>query len=252
LSSEIPSPTDAHPGRRNLTFLLAPVVAMIVAGYTADALWPTLVHDNPLLLISLSAKNRYLVLVVNQVAPWAYYLIGTARLLLPDPFFFALGWFYGAAALRWMERRTPTVGRYMHTLERWFGRWGAPLVVLFPNNYVCLIAGAAGMSPWLFAGLNIVGTIGRLLMLQVIGDIFAGPISSILDFVGHWRIPLLVISIGFVLIASIGELRRGRQELDALHELEDTADEVERTHHPLHDGVDSPADGSADGSVGGD
>ena len=66
MSAQPESPSDAHPGRRHLTLLIAPIVAMIVAGYTADALWPDLVNGNPLLLISLSAKNRYLVLVVNQ------------------------------------------------------------------------------------------------------------------------------------------------------------------------------------------
>jgi membrane protein DedA with SNARE-associated domain len=132
LSAESAIPTDPHRGRRLLTFLIAPIVAMIVAAYLADALWPSLVNENPLLLISLSAKNRYLVLVVNHVEPWAYFLIGSIRLLLPDPFFFAIGWFFGAAALHWMERRTPTTGRYMRAVEGWFGKWGAPLVVLFP------------------------------------------------------------------------------------------------------------------------
>ena len=161
MSAESAVPTDPHRGRRLLTFLIAPIVAMIVAGYVADALWPSLVNENPLLLISLSAKNRYLVLVVNHVEPWAYFLIGSIRLLLPDPFFFAIGWFFGAAALRWMERRTPTTGRYMRAVEGWFGKWGAPLVVLFPNNYVCLVAGAARMNPIKFAVLNIVDPVRR-------------------------------------------------------------------------------------------
>jgi membrane protein DedA with SNARE-associated domain len=230
LSAKSDSPSNAHPGRRHLTILIAPIVAMIVAGYTADALWPDLVNNNPLLLICLSAKNRYLVLVVNQVDVWAYYLIGTVRLLLPDPFFFAIGWFYGAAALRWMETRTPTTGRYMRSIEGWFGKWGAPLVVLFPNNYVCLVAGAARMSPLLFAALNIFGTISRLFMIQIVGDIFSGPINSILGFVADWRIPLLAISIGIVAIFWIGELRRGRQEIEAFRELEDAADEIELDH----------------------
>lgn len=230
MSAQPESPSDAHPGRRHLTLLIAPIVAMIVAGYTADALWPDLVNGNPLLLISLSAKNRYLVLVVNQLSLWSYYVVGTLRLLLPDPFFFALGWFYGEAALKWMERRTPTTGRYMRAVEGWFGKWGAPLVVLFPNNYVCLVAGASKMRPIKFAILNIVGTAGRLLMLQIIGDIFAGPIDSILSFVATWRIPLLVISIALVAVFWIGELRRGRQEIDAFRELEDAADEIELGH----------------------
>lgn len=221
------SPSPARPGRRHLVLLLAPIVVMIAAGYVADALWPSLVESNPLLLITLSAKNRYLVLVVNHVETWAYYVIGTVRLLLPDPFFFALGWLYGDAALHWMERRTPTVGRLMRTLEGWFAKWGDPLVVLFPNNYICTIAGAARMSPVRFATLNVIGTIGRLLMLQVIGDVFAGPIDSILEFVAHWRIPLLVLTISLVVISWLLELRNGRSELDALHEFEDAADEIE-------------------------
>jgi membrane protein DedA with SNARE-associated domain len=203
---------------------------MVVAGYTADALWPDLVNSNPLLLISLSAKNRYLVLVVNHLASVSYYVVGSLRLLLPDPFFFALGWFYGEAALKWMERRTPTTGRYMRAVEGWFGKWGAPLVVLFPNNYVCLVAGAAKMRPIKFAALNIVGTIGRLFMLQIVGDVFAGPIDSILGFIASWRIPLLVVSISLVAIFWISELRRGRKEIEAFRELEDAADEIELGH----------------------
>jgi len=203
---------------------------MIVASYFADALWPTLVESNPLLLIGLSAKNRYLVLVVNELPLWSYYIVGTLRLLLPDPFFFLIGWFYGASALRWMERRSPTMGRFMRALEGWFGKWGAPLVFLFPNNYVCIIAGAARMSPLLFAGLNIAGTISRLLMVQIIGDLFSSPLNSVLDFVANYRIPLLMITITMVIIGWVIELRRGRQELVALHELEDAADEIELSH----------------------
>jgi hypothetical protein len=86
------------------------------------------------------------------------------------------------------------------------------------------------MSPLLFAALNIFGTIGRLFMIQIVGDIFSGPINSILGFVADWRIPLLAISIGIVAIFWIGELRRGRQEIEAFRELEDAADEIELDH----------------------
>lgn len=203
---------------------------MVICGYIADALWPTLVESNPLLLIGLSAKNRYLVLVVNNVASVWYYLIGTLRLLAPDPLFFLIGWFYGQAALRWMERRTPTIGSFMARLERWFPRLSWPLVLMFPNNYVCLIAGAARMSPVLFITLDIIGTLGRLLMIQVIGDVFAGPVDSFLGFVATWRIPILIVTIGLVALSTVGEFRRGNREMDALHDLEDAADEVALGH----------------------
>jgi membrane protein DedA with SNARE-associated domain len=220
----VPARPEREPRRGPLVLLIAPIVAMIAAGYVADALWPTLVETHPLWLLGLSARNRYAVLVVNRVDLWAYYLLGTARLLLPDPFFFALGWFYGPAALRWMERRTPTVGSTMRRLEKWFARWGHPLVVIIPNNYVCLIAGASGMSPVLFAFLNVTGTVGRLAVLQVVGDVFSGPIDWFLELVAQYRIPLLVVSIVVVAFMVGGELRRGRKDIDDLQELDRSLD----------------------------
>lgn len=219
-----PAAHEREPRRGPLALLIAPIVAMIACGYVADALWPTLVESHPLWLLGLSARNRYAVLVVNRVDLWAYYLWGTLRLLLPDPFFFALGWFYGPAALRWMERRTPTVGTMMRRLEGWFGKWGHPLVVIMPNNYVCLIAGASGMSPVLFAFLNVTGTVGRLVLLQIVGDVFSGPIDWFLDLVATYRIPLLVISVVVVAVMAGGELRRGRKEIEGLQELEHSVD----------------------------
>ena len=112
----------------------------------------------------------------------------------------------------------------MRRLEGWFGRWGYPLVVVIPNNYVCLIAGAAGMSPVVFAALNVVGTIGRLALLQVVGDIFSGPIDWFLDLVAQYRIPRLVVSVVVVAVMAGSELRRGRKEIEGLQEMERSAE----------------------------
>jgi membrane protein DedA with SNARE-associated domain len=214
-----------EPRKGHLALLIVPIAVMVAMGYVADALWPTLVEEHPLWLLALSARNRFAVLVVNQVDLWAFYLVGTIRLLAPDPFFFALGWMYGPAALRWMEQRTPTVGTQMRRLEGAFGKWGYPLVVIIPNNYVCLIAGAARMSIPVFVVLNVVGTVGRLLMLQVIGDIFADPIDTLLGWISDYRIPLLVISVVVVAVMAGGELRRGRRDIESLEELERSAED---------------------------
>jgi len=219
-----PATPEREPRRGPLALLIAPIIALIACGYVADALWPTLVESHPLWLLGLSARNRYAVMVVNRVDLWAYYLWGTLRLLLPDPFFFALGWFYGPAALRWMEKRTPSVGTIMRRLEGWFAHRGHALVLIIPNNYVCLIAGAAQMSPVVFALLNVTGTVGRLLLLQIVGDIFDGPINWFLDLVAQYRIPLLVISIVVVAVMAGNELRRGRKEIEGLQELDHSMD----------------------------
>ncbi len=69
-----------------------------------------------------------------------------------------------------------------------------------------------------------VGTVGRLAFLQVIGDVFSGPIDTVLGWVGEYRIPLLAISITLVLLSTAGELRRGRKDLADLHELEEAGE----------------------------
>jgi membrane protein DedA with SNARE-associated domain len=86
------------------------------------------------------------------------------------------------------------------------------------------------MNPIKFAALNIVGTIARLVMILFVGDVFSGPIDSLLGFIANWRIPLLVVSISLVAIFWISEIRRGRKEIEAFRELEDAADEIELGH----------------------
>ena len=111
-----------------------------------DALAPKLVDEHPLLLIAMNARNRNLILVTNQLDAVSYYVVATLRLLLSDPLFFLIGYWYGDTALTWMEQRTKTYGTMLRQWERWFGKAAYPLVFIAPNNVICLFAGAAGMS----------------------------------------------------------------------------------------------------------
>lgn len=212
-------PTGA-PNRLALTLVVAPLIAMVAAGYVAGAFWPEWVNSRPLLLIMLSSQNRYLILTVNQLEAWSYYLVGTTRLLLPDPFFYVLGYWYGDAAVRWMESRTATVGNMLRWLEQAFARWGYPLVFLFPNNPICLLAGAARMRVWLFALLNVTGTVTRLVLIALIGDALQRPIDAVLDFIAEYRLPLIVVSVVIVAFTMWNETRKGTSEIEQLRGLE--------------------------------
>jgi membrane protein DedA with SNARE-associated domain len=208
------------PNRTSLTLVVAPLIAMVAAGYVAGAIWAQLLESHPLLLITLSAQNRYLILTVNQLAPASYYVVGTARLLLPDPLFYLLGYWYGDAAVRWMESRTATIGSMLRWLETAFRRWGHPLVFCFPNNPVCLFAGAARMRLWVFALLNITGTIARLILIAWIGYALQRPIDDVLDFIARYRVPLLIASVVLMGFTIWNETRHGTSEIDQLLELE--------------------------------
>ncbi len=158
--------------------IIAPIIVLVIASNVGDALAPSLVDRHPLWLIALNARNRNLVLVTNQLDPFPYYLVGTLRLLLSDPLFYVLGYLYGDAAVTWMERKAPTYGRLMRTAERFFATAAYPLVFIAPNNYICLFAGAAGMPIIAFVILNVTGTVVRLYLIRVVGDIFDSPIQT--------------------------------------------------------------------------
>jgi membrane protein DedA with SNARE-associated domain len=215
------------PSRRILWLIITPIIVLVIATNVGDALAPTLVDEHPLLLIALNARNRNLVLATNQIDTIPYYVVGTVRLLLSDPLFYVLGYLYGDTAIRWMERKAPTYGRFMRTAERFFATAAYPLVFIAPNNYICLFAGAAGMPIAAFVILNVTGTIFRLYLIRVVGDVLDSPIQSILDFIKDYRVPLLVITIGLVSFSIWNERRLGKGEITSLTHLEEEMEEID-------------------------
>lgn len=200
---------------------MAPLILLVIAAYAGDAFMPYLVDNNPLLLIALNARNRNLALVTNQLDALSYYSVGFIRLVLSDPLFYLLGWFYGDAAVRWAERNTQTLGDSLRWVERNFKNFALPLVFAFPNNFICLFAGAAGMRPVVFAVANISGTVARLYIIRALGETFSGPLDWVVDFIAEYRTPLLILSIVLVIFTIISERKKGGGELTGLTNLPD-------------------------------
>lgn len=221
-----PGPTTARPtpGRRTLVLIAAPLVLLTIAANVGDALAPSLVDRHPLLLIALNARNRNLALTTNLLDPIPYYVVGFVRLVVSDPLFYLLGYFYGDAAVKWVERNTRTLGSSLRFVESHFGRFALPLVFLVPNNWICLFAGASGMRPAVFIAANVAGTIVRLWVIRVLGNVFSEPIDWVLEMIGEYRIPLLVLSVGAVLFTVLTERRSGRGELAGLTTLPEDLD----------------------------
>lgn len=217
-----------RPSRRALVLVSLPLIALVIMGYLGDALAPTLVDTHPLLLILLNPRNRYLALVSNDLDAWSYYLVGFGRLAVSDPLFFLLGAWYGDAAVRWMERRTRTWGQLLRQVERWFAAAAAPLVFIAPNNYICLFAGAAGMSVFAFVLANVAGSLVRLWAVRAFGRAFEGPIDAVVDWIADNRAVLLLVTTGLVVLSVALEARRGETEVEALARLDDELEEADR------------------------
>lgn len=223
----IDAPARTRPSRRAVTLVTIPLVAMVIAGYIGDALAPTLVDTHPAWLIALNARNRNLALVTNELDAWTYYGIGIVRLLLSDPLFFLLGYWYGDAAVAWMERRTKTWGQMLRQIEDWFGKAAYPLVFIAPNNPICLFAGAAGMPLRAFFAVNLAGTVFRLWLVRRFGEAFEGPLDDVVGWIGDNRGILLVVSVGLVIMSIALEAKGGETEISALAHIDEEIDEID-------------------------
>ena len=211
--------------RRTLTFLTVPIVALVILNTVGDAIAPHLVNTHPLLLIAMNARNRNLVLVTNHVGWVAYYTVGTLRLLVSDPLFFLIGYWYGDQAMRWMETRTRTLGKTLRQWEGWYAKAAYPLVFIAPNNAICLFAGASGMSVPGFFVANLSGTIARLYAIRWLGEAFDRPIQSVLDFINRYQTPLLIGTFGLAIVYFVAELRSGKSGLHDLEEMIEAEEE---------------------------
>jgi membrane protein DedA with SNARE-associated domain len=209
-------PRRRPPGPHTLKVLAVPIVALIVISNVGSAMAPGLVDRHPLQLIAMNASNRNLILVTNQLDALSYYLVGSLRLLVADPLFFLIGYWYGDAALSWMEARTKTFGQTLRQWEGWFGKAAYPIVFIAPNQYICLFAGAAGMSVFGFFATNIAGTLVRLYLIRRLGETFEAPIDDVLGFIGDYRVPLLVASTLLFGFMMVNELRQAKGEVEAI------------------------------------
>ena len=181
-----------------LPVLLVPFAVAAAASTVADWIWPSLVTDHPLLLITLSSKNRFLLLTAPQLGVVAFFVVGFLRLVLTDPLTYLLGRQYGEGALAWIEDKTssaPPGESFVRKAERLFGRAAPVFILVAPSAIWCLLAGAARMKVWVFVTCNFVGTLGRLALFWVAADAFREPLENLLEAVESVQVPLLALTL---------------------------------------------------------
>jgi membrane protein DedA with SNARE-associated domain len=194
-----------------IAWLLAPFGVVAATSLVADWIWPSLVTDHPLVLLAMSAKNRFLLLTAPQLTALAFFVVGFVRLLLTDPLTYLLGREYGEQALGWIEDKTSTAkpGRsYIRGAERLFAR-AAPLVILIaPSALWCMLAGAARMRVVTFVTCNVVGTVGRLILFWYAADALRAPLESLLETIEEWQTPLIGVTVALGVLQTVRTRRR--------------------------------------------
>ena len=229
-----PPPERPRPPRWVLPVLLTGVGVLLVAANVGNLFYASLVQRHPALLLALNSTNRVLVGVTNRLDAVTYYGIGFTRLLAADPLFYLLGLFYGDAAIRWIERKMGDGAASIIWFEKAFNKARYPIVLIAPNNPVCLLAGATNMPVPVFLTLNAVGTVGRLYLARLFGKAFTAPISAFTGFLDRYRWPIVGVSIALFVVQSLVKKKQGAPpgELGTLAELKKEIDASEGREPP--------------------
>lgn len=218
-------PKDAKSNRLRLRILLGLIVVLTVTNLVGDILAAGLVETHPLWLIALNSRKRWIALVATNTDLVPFFIVAVGRQLLSDPLYYAIGRWYGDAGTRWLERKLGEGGSFIKWLESGFARAAWPMVAVFPNPIISMLAGASGMPPVLFAALNLGGTVITVAIIRKFGDVFSGPLEAVTGFLNDYRLPIIAIS--FVLFGLNAALSRkkGTSELESVKELERELDD---------------------------
>jgi hypothetical protein len=205
--AEPPAPPRLRGHRIRLSTLLGTIGVLIVASNIGTILSATLVNDHPVVLIALSARIRHLLLAVAAgIDAVPYFAIGFLRLLAPAAVFYLLGRWYGASGLRWLERQAGGMPASIRWVEQAFAKVKDPLVVLMPgSNLVCLLAGAAKLTPRRYGMLLTLGIVGRLIVIWFLGKALEEPLGVVLDFIQRYQWWIVA---GFVLLTFAQSFRK--------------------------------------------
>ena len=189
-------------------FVLGFTTLLFVVGTIGSNIGPALVDENPMLVISLSSRNRNLFGSVPYIDPLAYSLIGFSRVLIAGVALYLVGRWYGGRALSWVEGNVGELPAIYKWTERAVDRYGWLALVAMPgSNIVCLLVGHRRMRPTPFLLLISLGIVIKLVALWVGGKIFEDQIRSFLGAIERyqWWIVIALFGISFLQSA-----RRGR------------------------------------------
>jgi membrane protein DedA with SNARE-associated domain len=186
---------------------IALLVVLAVANKVADATAPALVVGAPLLLVFLSPRARYVLLVSRTVGTVPLVAVALTRRVLTGPVIHRLGALHGTGVLGWFDRRFRRIGRMMRAIERWFDRRRMPVMVAFPDGLTPFLAGDVGMPLLVVLGLTAVGFLLRICFTLWLGEVLSGPLDATLGFVTdhQWEMTGLTLSL------TVAHLLRHRQ-----------------------------------------
>lgn len=218
--SDNPVPHRPRPRKLIITLTIAPIVLMTIAANIASFFFPALVADHPLTLIAFDARARNLILVSAKVGLVAWFSVALIRRTFFHPLYFLIGRWYGESAIKWIARKSPDIGSLVLQIERWFPRWGVPIVAVYSHPLVCVIAGASRMKMWTFIACNVIGNIIELAIIWQISKWVETPVDSVTGFFERYTLPLTILSIAFFAFVFLRKEKEGSSPIQSIDDIE--------------------------------
>ena len=158
-------------------------VALVVCTNIANASFATLDDENPLRLLLLSSRNRYLVLTVpSGVSPVAWAAVAAVRLGAAAVVCHMIGRCYGDRALRWFWWFLGMPAEQVARFEQGVARAEWAFVPFFVgSNIVWALTGAAATTWRRLVPMFVVGLAARLALLWWLAKTFEDELRSVID-----------------------------------------------------------------------
>lgn len=187
-------------------------VGLVGLGYWATIVSPDWADDRPLDLMALHSRVRHLLAAsARDVDPFVYAVIGTIRLSLSYWASYLVGRAYGRQVLVWFGKYLGTSREQIHNLLAGFHKAEWVIVPFFVgSNLVAAVTGIARTPLKRLIPLVYLGIAGRLVLWWIIGRLAEDEVDSVLDFIGRYQRPALIVSAIAVVGVIVFNLRRGR------------------------------------------
>jgi uncharacterized membrane protein YuzA (DUF378 family) len=191
--------------------MLVVFVGLVICTNVANVVWATWADDNPVGLIALSSRQRYLVLAVaGGISPLAYAIVGAARIAIAFVVCHLIGRAYREQALTWFTRYLGVTDEALDTYNRGFAAAEIGLIPFFAgSNIVAVLTGIHRTPPRRLALLLAIGIAGRLVLMWYLAHAFEDQLLDVLRFTGRYQWWLLGLSFVVVLAVNFRNFRRG-------------------------------------------
>jgi len=191
--------------------MLVIFVGLVICTNVANVVWATWADDNPVGLIALSSRQRYLVLAVaGGISPLAFAIVGAVRIAIAFVVCHLIGRAYREQALTWFTRYLGVTGEALDTYNRGFAAAEIGLIPFFAgSNIVAVLTGIHRTSPQRLAVLLTLGIAARLALMWYLANAFEDELLDVLRFTGRYQWWLLGLSFAVVLAVNFRNFRRG-------------------------------------------